>query len=144
MSEDLEQRKFFFALWEKIQSKGKMDTMEKQSAKVVGMHPELHPVLAEPSKFTEYEFSEEEGDPFGHLALHALLLELIFLDNPKGIRALYDRRINEAQDKHAVQHEFMESIFDWMATSGTSDESEVNMDELQNLLEHRFGTKAKE
>lgn len=132
---DLEQRRLFFDVWKKMNSKQKLNDLDKQLAKIVNLHPEFHPILSDPDKYAEHEFQEGQTDPFYHLAMHSLLAELISNDNPEGIRSLYDRRINETEDKHAVQHEFMGLIFDWMM--GSEDE-DWNTESLLSLIDYHF------
>ena len=121
MTIDSEQRAFIYDLWEKIQNDSPMSPLEKQISKVIEMHPESHPMLDSRNKYETHEFKINEVDPFAHIGLHSIIVEMISSDSPAGIRPLYDRWVSIVGDKHEVQHEFMVMYFDELIASMDQD-----------------------
>ena len=131
MLADSEQRTFLFDLWEKIQGKDSLSSMEKQIEKIINMHPETHSVLSNRETFEAHEFDAEEPDPFAHIGLHSIVVEMISNDSPSGIRSIYDRWVTQTGDKHEVQHEIMSALFEVLIES--TDET-LELDENTMLM----------
>ncbi len=131
MLADSEQRTFLFDLWEKIQGKDSLSSMEKQIEKIINMHPETHSVLSNRETFEAHEFDAEEPDPFAHIGLHSIVVEMISNDLPSGIRSIYDRWVTQTGDKHEVQHEIMSALFEVLIES--TDET-LELDENTMLM----------
>ena len=133
MSVDPNERQFLFEVWNKIQANEKLDTTEKLMQKTFEMHPELHSILSNPEDFANHEYNIDEPDPFSHLALHAIVLEMISADTPNGLRSIYDQHVNQTGDKHAAQHDIMLAVFDWLVLA-SDDEKEPDGAHLLTLL----------
>ena len=121
MTAATDDRQFLFDTWQKIQNKDKLNSIEKLMRKLFKMHPEFHPVLANANKYRDHEFDFNETDPFSHLGLHAIVMEMINSDSPSGLRALYDQRVNQTGNKHESQHDLMLAVFDWLVVGSTSE-----------------------
>ncbi len=144
MLADSEQRAFLFDLWEKIQAKNPLSPMEKQIERIIDMHPETHSVLSNRNTFEPHEFNTDEPDPFAHIGLHSVVVEMISNDSPSGIRSIYDRWVTQTGDKHEVQHEIMSALFEVLIES--TDET-VELDEdarLMALLTERLSDRSDE
>ena len=138
MTDEFDRRQYFFDVWNKSQNEEKLNQVEKQVQKMIEMHPEYHGVLSNPAEYADREFTTAEPDPFAHLGLHSIVVEMIASDHPPGIRSIYDRCVSEIGDKHEVQHEFMEVIFDWMIEMADDDSAELGDDELLERFKERF------
>lgn len=137
MSADTEQRTFLFDLWEKLVNSQELSPMEKQVERIIGMHPEAHSVLSNRDIFENHEFGTDEPDPFAHIGLHSIIVEMISNDSPSGIRTIYDRWVSKTGDKHSVQHEIMSAVFDVLIASN-DDDAEFDQDSrLLAILEKR-------
>ncbi len=137
---DLEssERQIFFDIYKKMQNHEKLDAIEKMISKIILLHPEVHAVLANPEVFATREFANDEPDPFSHLALHAVVMEMISSDTPSGFRAIYDKRVYQTSDKHAALHDLMLAVFDWWM-AGDDRELQANDEaEFLNQLRVRF------
>ncbi|MDE0310164.1 MAG: DUF1841 family protein [Acidiferrobacterales bacterium] len=135
---DPEQRTFLFDLWEKIENNHSLSSMEKQVKKVIYMHPETHSVFSNRQIFTTHEFDADEPDPFAHIGLHSIVVEMISDDSPSGIRSVYDRWVALTGDKHEVQHEMMSALFSVLIES-TDEISDSDGDaRLMALLTERL------
>ena len=133
MAEDTRERNLFFDVWEKSTASQRLKPLEKQIAKTIRMHPEFERVVADRNKYAEFEFPPDETDPFAHMALHVMIAEMISNDEPSGIRSRYDSAIREHGDKHAVQHKFIEALFDWYVFRSQEDQ---NSSEEDDFLKH--------
>ncbi len=136
MLADSEQRSFLFDLWEKIQAKKPLSALEKQVGRIIEMHPETHSVLSNRKTFEAHEFDADEPDPFAHIGLHSVVVEMLSNDSPSGIRSVYDRWVTQTGDKHEVQHEFMSALFDVLIES--TDEQFDQNTKLIALLTQRL------
>lgn len=137
MSADTEQRTFLFDLWEKIINNQDLSSMEKQVERIIDMHPETHSVLSNRDIFENHEFDTSEPDPFAHIGLHSIIVEMISNDTPNGIRSIYDRWVSQTGDKHTVQHEIMSAVFDVLIASNDEDTEFDEDSQLLAILEER-------
>lgn len=112
-------RQFFFALWQQHQQQAALTPLQQMALGVVLMHPEYHALLQRPEQSAEQEYFPERGElnPFLHMSLHLSLLEQISIDQPNGIRAIYQQLLARHQDEMQVQHAMMECLAEtiWQA-----------------------------
>ncbi len=133
MTEDARERQVFFDAWGKFIASKKLNAMEKKIVKTIQMHPEFETVVADPNKYAGYEFETNETEPFAHMAMHLIVKEMIALDDPEGLRALYDATVQKVGEKHTVQHKIIEALFDWMVGNDTF-EMQIRQD--SDFLQH--------
>lgn len=138
MLADSEQRAFLFNLWEKIQGEDPLSPLEKQIERIIDMHPETHSVLSNRETFEAHEFDADEPDPFAHIGLHSVVVEMISNDSPRGIRSVYDRRVTQTDNKHEVQHEIMSALFEILIESTDREPEFDEHAKLMALLEQRL------
>ncbi len=140
MTEDTAERLLFFEAWEKSQTRQKLNPLEKMIVKTVKSHSEFQHVLQDRETYLNYEFPTGETDPFAHMALHLMMAEMISSNNPPGLRALYDATVRIRSDKHEVQHQFIEALFDWyVMMERTESEHEEDLDFLKHIERHVGG-----
>ncbi len=86
---------------------------------VIRMHPEYQPVLADPERYRDREWTPEGGEtnPFLHLPVHLAIEEELSIDQPPGIRAIVqslESRLGNAMDaRHAGMDCLVEQV--WQA-----------------------------
>lgn len=107
-----ENREYFFEVWKKYQNKHPLDAMESKVLSILQMHPELHILLNDPEKYLESDFFAElgESNPFLHLGLHTAVMEQLSVDQPKGIRKLFNKACQRFADEHEAYHCVMNSL----------------------------------
>lgn len=105
-------RQFFFDAWRKYRKREALAGMDQLAVGVILLHPEYHPVLADPARYQEREYQAEAGDanPFLHLSMHLAIEEQLSIDQPPGIHAEFARIAAKAGDRHAACHEVMECL----------------------------------
>lgn len=105
-------RQVFFQVWEKHQAGETLDAMETILANIIQEHPEYHGLLAEKGKNLEKDYHPEMGEtnPFLHLSLHIAIQEQLSIDQPPGIRELYQKLQNKLSDSHQVEHLIMDCL----------------------------------
>jgi hypothetical protein len=139
-----ETRRFFCDAWRKHREGRVLTPMEALIAKWVGLHPEYHALLDDPEAAAVADFSVERGEsnPFLHLSLHVAIDEQLAIDQPTGIRAVFETLRTRAGDTHAAAHEAMECLgrIVWEAQRGTlpADPNEINAAYL-DCLQRRVG-----
>lgn len=135
MLEENDQRNVIFDVIEKSVTNEKLNTVEKQISKIIDMHPDYFGVLSNRDQFQNHEFKPGESDPFSHIALHSIVIEMISKNEPDGLRPLYDRLVNELQNKHEAQHQLMNAVFDWMIESAQNEFQNLDNERLMEIIE---------
>ncbi|MGH8752262.1 MAG: DUF1841 family protein [Burkholderiales bacterium] len=114
-----EARLFFFEAWKKYKEDRPLTDLQKLALEIIILHPEYHKILDEPEQFLYRDYSPEAGDvnPFLHMSMHLAIEEQLSIDQPRSIRALYERILKKTGDKHEAYHAVMECLAEmiWQA-----------------------------
>lgn len=103
-------RDFFIQTWQKYQHKAVLSAMEKIALGWIMKHPEYHAMLDNPeARNKDFSVAEGQTNPFLHLSMHIALEEQISIDNPHGIREVFEQ-LSAKLDEHAAHHEMMECL----------------------------------
>ena len=105
-----EARRFFVDAWAKYRAGTALAGLEK--AAVIALHPEYHPLLEQPERHVDRDYTPEGGavNPFLHLSLHLALAEQLSIDQPAGVRAHFERLRISRDDEHAALHAVLECL----------------------------------
>ncbi|PKO45832.1 MAG: DUF1841 domain-containing protein [Betaproteobacteria bacterium HGW-Betaproteobacteria-22] len=105
-------RQFLFDAWRKFKQQHTLTDLEKIVLEVMQMHPEYHSTLDAPERYMQQQYFPEMGEtnPFLHLSLHLSVIEQISIDQPNGIRAIYNTLLQQRGDKHLAQHAILECL----------------------------------
>lgn len=118
--------------------------LEAVALKWIAAHPEYHALLDDPERALAEEFTVERGatNPFLHLSMHLAIDEQLSIDQPCGVRAVFDRLAARAGTEHAAAHEAMECLGEvvWQAQRGAlpSDIAAINAAYME-CLHRRLG-----
>ena len=117
----LDVRNFFFDVYAKAQLKHELTDLEKIAYTIILTHREYHSILADRNKYLDYQWTVEMGqtNPFLHLSMHMSIVEQLSIDQPFGIKALYQELCTKSGDAHAADHEVMDCLGEmlWQAQS---------------------------
>lgn len=104
-------RQFFCEAWRKYRERLLLEGAEVTAADLILEHPEYHALLEDPTAAIEREFTPEGGqmNPFLHLSLHLAVAEQISIDQPRGIRAIY-QTLRARLDVHDAEHAILECL----------------------------------
>ncbi len=104
-------RQFMIDAWRKRVGKLPATALETLAADLIAMHPEYHELLSAPDALTR-EWTPEDGamNPFLHLSLHLAIEEQLSIDQPPGIRALFETRRSQYGSHHDAQHDILECL----------------------------------
>ena len=104
-------RHFFCEAWRKHRARLPLEGAEVTAADLILEHPEYHALLENPAAAIEREFTPEGGqmNPFLHLSLHLAIAEQISIDQPRGIRAIY-QALRARLDVHDAEHAILECL----------------------------------
>lgn len=104
-------RHFFCTAWQKYEAQHPLVGAEVTVAGIISQHPEYHSLLRNTSDAMEKTWMPENGtmNPFLHLSLHLAVQEQVEIDQPKGVRAIYEN-LQKKMDAHAAQHILLESL----------------------------------
>ena len=105
-------RQFFFDTWAKYRSGQPLAGAEVPALQAILAHPEYHRMLDEPERYRERDYPPELGEtnPFMHLSMHLAIAEQVSIDQPPGIRARYQRLLQQQGDAMQAQHAVMECL----------------------------------
>ena len=107
-----EVRRFFCAVWQKMQGREPVTPLEAIAADWIGQHPEYQTLLgdAEQAVATHFDAASGQGNPFLHLSMHLAISEQLSIDQPPGIRAAFETLSARLGSPHDAAHEVMECL----------------------------------
>ncbi|TAK91017.1 MAG: DUF1841 family protein [Burkholderiaceae bacterium] len=131
-------RQFFCDTWRKHQSKTLISPQESIALRWMLEHPEYQSDLEDPDA-QERDFSPEAGrtNPFLHLSMHLAIEEQLAIDQPPGIRTLYEQLRAHCETPHHAAHIVMECLGAvlWQAQrDGTAPDNEAYLECLRRQL----------
>jgi hypothetical protein len=135
-------RSFYCKAWQARREGMPLDPLQKQIVNVIEQHPEYQPLLENPDQALGRDYLPELGEtnPFLHMGMHLGLREQISTDRPAGIKALYQRLLEQTGDAHALEHKMMECLAEmfWQAQkNGDAPDESRYLDCLQSLEKER-------
>ena len=110
-----QQRKFLAEAWKKYNSNHLLEPLEEQLAKIIEKHPEYQNIIKNID--TEYFPEQGETNPFLHINLHLSLQDQLSLDQPKGIKKIYNDLLIKVKETHQVEHIMMNHIAEMIFNS---------------------------
>lgn len=114
-----EVRRFFCDVWRRYRDAQPLQGIEALALEVILKHPEYHGVLGDTEKHLSRDYFPEAGEtnPFLHLSMHLALTEQLSIDQPKGVRAEYQRLLAAHADVHDAEHAVIECLAEmlWQA-----------------------------
>lgn len=106
-------RQFFFNVWAKYRAGQPLAGAEVPALDAVLAHPEYHALLDQPERYQDRDYLPEAGEtnPFLHLSMHLAIAEQLSVDQPPGIRARYQRLLEQHQGNAMdAQHAVIECL----------------------------------
>ena len=105
-------RDFFFEVWRKEREHLPRTPLEDQAWSIVARHPEYHRILEDSARFRDHDWTPEQGEtnPFLHLSLHLAIREQIGIDQPPGLRALWQGLVQGGMAEHDVEHRLIDAL----------------------------------
>ena len=109
-------RQFFFDTWRKYGSGEALSDLEKIALAVITLHPEYHALLVDTERNLDRDYAPEGGgiNPFLHLSLHLALEEQLSIDQPRGLRAQFERIAAVSGSAHDAKHALLECLAETM------------------------------
>lgn len=128
-------RLFFCEAWRKHRDRLPLVGAELAAADIVGRHPEYQSLLADPDAAVQGEWTPDSGgmNPFLHLSLHLAIHEQVSIDQPPGIRGVFDG-LRIRLEPHAAEHVILECLGEtiWRAQSqGKPMDAQAYVDQLR-------------
>ena len=107
-----EARRFLVDAWSKYRANELLTALEAMAVETIALHPEYHPIVENPERYVERDWQPESGqaNPFLHLSLHLAIAEQLGADQPRGIRAEFERLRAARGDEHAALHALLECL----------------------------------
>jgi hypothetical protein len=105
-------RHFLFDAWRKYRERAPLEGLETVAVDVMLRHPEYHPILDDPDRFLDHDYVPEHGqaNPFLHMSLHLAVEEQLAIDQPRGLRAEFERIVACRGDRHDALHVVLECL----------------------------------
>ena len=127
------QRKFLAKAWEKYKANQFLEPLELQLAKIIEKHPEYQEIIN--NLDTEYFPEQGKINPFLHINLHLSLQDQLDLDQPKGVKEIYNSLLKKNKDTHQVEHIMMEQIAEMIFISQKNNKPMDQEQYLRSLKE---------
>lgn len=104
-----ETRAVFFDAWYKYKAQEKLTPMQEQLVQLIEAHPEYLDIFNHPEKYKDVDFkvADHEENPFLHLGCHYTILEQVSIDQPQGMRSVYEQLVKQTKDVHEAEHQIM-------------------------------------
>jgi hypothetical protein len=119
-----EARRFIAEAWRKRCARLPATALEMLAADIAALHPEYHDLLSGDEQALGREWTPEQGEtnPFLHLSLHLAIEEQLGIDQPPGIRGIFERLLQRHGDRHAALHDVLECLGEtvWRASRDRS------------------------
>ena len=105
-------RQFFFEAWRKYRAGLPLEGLETVAVEIALLHSEYHPLLDDPSRSVDADYTPERGvmNPFLHMSLHMAVEEQLSIDQPPGIRDEYERILAARRDRHDALHAALDCL----------------------------------
>lgn len=131
-------RQYYVDVWAKAQNKLPLEPLEKIIAAVISQHPEYHQVLTDKDDAIGKEYSPEMGEtnPFMHMGMHIGIHEQLSMNQPTGIRDIYQQLTTQLGDEHKAEHKMMDCLGEmmWQAQhQGTAPDEAQYLDCLKKI-----------
>ena len=114
-----EARRLFFEARRRYLAGTPLSAMEQLALEVISLHPEYHAILDNPERHLDRDYAPEGGglNPFLHLSLHLAIEEQLAIDQPRGIRAHFERIAAAVGSAHDARHALLECLAEtiWQA-----------------------------
>ncbi len=112
-----EARRFFVTVWQKHQTGQALAALERMTLAILLDHPEYQRHLLEDKLDHDWRPEHGETNPFLHIGMHLAIEEQLSIDQPVGVRALYQALCQVLADEHAAKHEMMDGLAEmiWQA-----------------------------
>lgn len=132
-----EARRFFISVWQKYQSQQTLADIERLTLAILLDHPEYHAHLHEDQVDHDWRPEHGETNPFLHIGMHLAIEEQVSIDQPAGVRALFESLTQKLGDEHAARHAMMDGLGEmiWQAQrNNTAPDPAVYLDILRQKL----------
>lgn len=120
-------RRVYTEAWRKNHANELLSPLETLMVLVIQDHPEYHSYFSQ-DKSIDKDFSVESGDtnPFLHISLHMAIREQIQMDQPPGIRDIYQKICHTIHEPHHAEHALMDHLAElvWRSNRGEAPPSE--------------------
>ncbi|MCK9283584.1 MAG: DUF1841 family protein [Rhodocyclaceae bacterium] len=105
-------RQFLIDAWRKHRERLPATPLETMAADLVVLHPEYHTLLGSGEDALAKDWMPEQGEtnPFLHLSLHLAIAEQLQIDQPTGIRNLYQQLLEQLDDRHEALHRILDCL----------------------------------
>ncbi|MBK1717683.1 hypothetical protein CKO27_08525 [Thiocystis violacea] len=107
-------RRIFLEAWRKATNQEPLEPLEARIVEIMRQHPEYQAFIEGGEAALERDFLPDRGqaNPFLHLGLHLAILEQLSIDQPRGIRQLYQDLIGRIGDPHRLEHAIMDCLME--------------------------------
>jgi hypothetical protein len=134
----------YIQAWQKYIKGELLSSLEDQIVRVIIEHPEYQPWLSTQDKIVDKDFSpaDDEENPFMHMGLHLAVRDQYQLNQPVGIRPLFDAALQMGEDPHVLEHRAMSVLVQYLFESislSKAFDSEKYLTDLQIALTGRVG-----
>lgn len=105
-------RRFFCDVWRKHLDGDLVSPLEATALDWMVRHPEYEKEFADVEVALTRQYAVDQGhsNPFLHMSMHLAIAEQLSIDQPPGVRALFQKLVTRCGDEHHAIHEMMECL----------------------------------
>lgn len=105
-------RRFFCDAWRKHRDGTLLSPIEAAALDWMLKHPEYQHAFEDVEAALAREYSVDGGrvNPFLHLSMHLAIAEQLSIDQPPGVRDVFNTLVARRGDEHAAMHQMMECL----------------------------------
>jgi len=105
-------RRFFCDAWRKYRDSDLLTPLEATAVDWMVKHPEYQREFEDVEAALTREYSVDDGrvNPFLHLSMHLAIAEQLSIDQPPGVRDVFNRFVARSSDEHAAVHLMMDCL----------------------------------
>lgn len=104
-------RRFFCDAWRKHRDGALLSPLEAVALDWMLRHPEYQNEFEDVEAALKRVYSVDDGriNPFLHMSMHLAIAEQVSIDQPPGVRNVFDK-LAARSDEHAAMHQMMECL----------------------------------
>lgn len=105
-----EARRFFIGVWQKHLSGQPMAEIERMTLAILLDHPEYHRYLHEDWLDRDWMPEHGETNPFLHIGMHLAIEEQLSINQPAGVRVLFQALCDKTGSRHDAGHAMIDGL----------------------------------
>lgn len=130
-------RNVMISAWRKNKNSEQLEPLEQQVVNIIKDHPEYQAAFEQEEHLSIDYPMEPTINPFLHIGLHLTILDQIKIDQPNGIRDIFQTLVEQVGNSHEAEHMMMQVLsvaLEAVISDPSSNADQIYLAGLQELL----------